>query len=153
VKLLSSIIPHLVFIVIAILVVMINGKSIDFYFLQVLYYTFAVVSLLFGISLITSSLNLFLPDIAKLISVFTQFGFWLTPILWDIHKIPKEYHWLIELNPMVYIVNGYRDSLLYGVVFTEHIWQSIYFWTVTIVIILIGSFVFRKLRPHFAEVV
>jgi ABC-type polysaccharide/polyol phosphate export permease len=153
VKLLSSILPHLVFIMIAVAVVLINGKNIDLYFIQVFYYTFAMVSLLFGISLITSSLNLFLPDVAKLISVFTQFGFWLTPILWDIHKIPKEYHWLIELNPMVYIVNGYRDSLLYGVVFTEHIWQSIYFWTVTIVIILIGSFVFRKLRPHFAEVV
>lgn len=153
VKLLSSILPHLVFIVIAMGVVLINGKSIDLYFLQVFYYTFAMVSLLFGISLITSSLNIFLPDVAKLISIFTQFGFWLTPILWDINKIPEKYHWMIELNPMVYIVNGYRDSLLYGRLFTENIGQTIYFWIFTISMILIGSFVFRKLRPHFAEVV
>lgn len=153
VRLFSSLIVHIVFIIIAMIIVFLNGKSIDIYFLQVFYYTFAMVSLLFGISLITSSLNLFLPDTAKLVSVLTQFGFWLTPILWDIHKIPAEYRWLINLNPVAYIVEGYRDSLLYSRFFTEHLWQGIYFWVVTIATILIGSIVFRKLRPHFAEVV
>lgn len=153
VKLLSSILPHFVFILIAIAVVIFNGKSFDFYFLQLAYYSFAMMSLLFGISLITSSLNVFLPDIAKLINVTTQFGFWLTPVLWDINKIPQEYHWLIQLNPMEYIVTGYRNSLLYSTLFTENIRQTLYFWIFTITITLIGAFIFRKLRPHFAEVV
>ncbi len=153
VKLLSSIFPHIVFILIAIAVVIFNGKSVDIYFLQLIYYSFAMMSLLFGVTLITSSLNVFLPDVAKFISVTTQFGFWLTPILWDVDKIPPKYHWLIQLNPMEYIVTGYRNSLLYSISFTENIKQTAYFWIFTITVILIGAFVFRKLRPHFAEVV
>lgn len=153
VKLLSSIVPHFVFIIIAIIVVVINGKVINLYFLQIFYYAFAMFFLLFGISLLTSSLNLFLPDIAKFISVITQFGFWLTPILWDINKIPEKYHWLIKLNPMEYIVSGYRNSLLYDRLFVYNFGQMLYFWIFTFSVIILGAYVFRKLRPHFAEVV
>lgn len=153
VKILSSIVPHLVLMTIAIVVTIVNGKSLSLYSLQLIYFFFAMASLLFGISLLTSSLNIFLPDTAKFINVVTQFGFWLTPILWDIHKVPLEYHWILQLNPMEYIVTGYRNSLLYDKFIIQDIWQTFYFWSITFVFITIGSLVFRKLRPHFAEVV
>ncbi|MEA2018540.1 MAG: ABC transporter permease [Campylobacterota bacterium] len=153
VKILSSIIPHLVLMGIAILVTIINGKDLSLYSFQLIYFFIAMTSLLFGISLLTSSLNLFLPDTAKFISVVTQLGFWFTPILWDINKIPEQYHWLIQLNPMEYIVTGYRNSLLYDKFIIQDLWQTFYFWGLTLFFIIIGSIVFRKLRPHFAEVV
>lgn len=144
VKIISSVVPHVILMLIAIIVTVINGKVLSFYSLQLIYFFICMVSLLFGISLITSSLNLFLPDTAKFISVVTQFGFWLTPILWDINKIPERFHWLLQLNPMEYIVTGYRNSLLYDKFIIQDLWQTIYFWGLTFSFIVIGSLVFRK---------
>mgnify|MGYP000647424310 FL=1 len=66
--------------------------------------------------------------------------------------VPEKYIWIIELNPLVYIINGYRDSLIYHKWFWENINMTIYFWIITAVIFILSSLVFRKLRPHFADV-
>ena len=80
------------------------------------------------------------------------FGMWLTPIMWEPQMIPARFQWLIKLNPMYYIVEGYRDCLL------EHQWfwqfpkQTAYFWLLTLGFFFLGITVFRRLRPHFADV-
>jgi lipopolysaccharide transport system permease protein/teichoic acid transport system permease protein len=81
-----------------------------------------------------------------------QFAFWLTPIFWSIKKVPEQYQWLIKLNPFFYIVNGYRDSLIYHKWFWEDMTLTIYFWTVTLVFLVTGTLTFKKLRPYFADV-
>lgn len=153
VKILSSLMSHLVLIVILFFIILTNGGHLSFYNLQLPYYIFSMAMLLFGIGLITSSVNLFLPDTAKFVNVITQFGFWLTPILWEISKIPEKYRWIIKINPMEYIISGYRNSLIYEKSVFLYPFQAMYFWILTLSFILIGVVVFRKLRPHFAEVV
>lgn len=153
VKIFSSLIPHLFFLVIAVIVSWLNGFAPSFYIFQAFYYLGAMILLLLGLGWITSSTSLFVSDVIKLVSIATQFGFWLTPIFWSINALPPQYRWLIQLNPMCYIVNGYRDSLVYKVPFWEHPGATLYFWAVTLCILYIGISVFGKLRPHFAEVV
>ena len=109
--------------------------------------------LLLGIGWITSSTQLFIPDVSKLISLLITFGFWLTPIFWDLNKIPAKYQWLVSLNPFAYIVQGYRDSIYLNIWFWEKPYETLYFWIITIVSLLIGITIFKKLKPHFAEVV
>lgn len=58
----------------------------------------------------------------------------------------------LKINPLYYIVQGYRESYLGGAWFWEHWQYSLYFWGVTIVLLLIGSTVFRRLKPHFSDV-
>lgn len=153
VKLFSNIIIHLFFIFITILVVIYGGKEINLYFIQVLYYFFALTCFLFGLIFFVSALNLFLPDLGKFVSMLLQMGFWLTPIIWMIDIVPIEYRWIIKLNPLEYIVTGYRNSLLYDIPFYVNINQGIYFWLLSIFFLILGLLIFRKLRPHFAEVV
>ncbi len=153
VKLLSSSIPHIFFIMIAILVAGLNGIYPTFYTFQVLYYFGAMVALLLGLSWLTSSTNIFVPDVSKIVSVIVTFGFWLTPIFWNISKIPEQYQWVIKLNPANYIVQGYRDSIIAHIGFWEKPYEALYFWTVTGITLWLGITVFKKLRPHFAEVV
>jgi len=153
VKLLSSSIPHIFFIMIAILVAGLNGIYPTFYTFQVLYYFGAMVALLLGLSWLSSSTNIFVPDVSKIVSVIVTFGFWLTPIFWNISKIPEQYQWIIKLNPANYIVQGYRDSIIAHIGFWEKPYEALYFWTVTGITLWLGITVFKKLRPHFAEVV
>ncbi len=152
VKLMSSFIPHLFFIVIAVLAAILNGIYPSFYLFQLAYYFAAMVALLLGMGWLTSSTNLFVPDVSNIVGVLVTFGFWLTPIFWSLSFIPEKYQWIILLNPATYIVEGYRDSIINHIPFWEKPYQTLYFWILTAIIMKLGISVFKKLRPHFAEV-
>ncbi len=152
VKLMSSAIPHLFFIFIAIFIAALNSIYPTFYTLQIIYYFIAMTALLLGMNWLTSATNLFVSDVSKLIGVIVTFGFWLTPIFWDLAKVPEQYQWVVKLNPAVYIVEGYRDSIINHIGFWEKPYDTLYFWTFTGIILWLGITVFKKLRPHFAEV-
>ena len=82
---------------------------------------------------------------AQIVSICLQFGMWLTPIMYDESMFATDYPWIVsvlKVNPFYYIVAGYRDSMLTGS----------FFWEFTIVIGLIGLKVFKRLRPHFSDV-
>ena len=153
IKLLSSAVTHIVMLFCAILVAAINGYMPSIYLLQLTYYMVAMMLLLLGISWLTSSTSIFVKDIANVVSIFVKFGFWLTPIFWNINRVPVEYQWIIKLNPVCYVITGYRDSIVSHIPFWEHQFETLYFWFVTLTFIISGVFVFRKLRPHFAEVI
>ena len=128
------------------------GYMPNIYWLQIVYYLLATFILLLGLSWITSSVIVFFKDIGQLVAMVLQFGFWLTPIFWNITNIPEKYHWIIKLNPLVYIIEGYRNSMIYHKWFWEDMHMTVYFWIVTIIIFVIGGLTFKKLRPHFADV-
>ena len=59
---------------------------------------------------------------------------------------------ILKLNPFYYIAAGYRDSMLTGDGFWMRPTLGLYFWGVTIVMMLVGLKVFKRLRPHFSDV-
>lgn len=131
---------------------LVYGYPLHGHLIQVIYYLFSGIVLVIGLSWITSSLVIFLKDIGQIVSMLLQFGFWLTPVFWSTKILPLKYHFFIKLNPMYYVVEGYRGSFIYNEWFWEHGKLTIYFWVVTIGIFVIGATVFRRLRPHFADV-
>jgi lipopolysaccharide transport system permease protein/teichoic acid transport system permease protein len=152
VQMLSSLVVHAFLVLFAIMLAWYEGISPSLYTLQIIYYLFALSALLLGLGWLTSSLSVFIKDIVKLVAVLVQFGFWLTPIFWNIEMLPEEYRWIIKFNPVYYIVSGYRESIVGQVPF----WQkegTVLYWVITIFIMYIGITVYRKLRPHFAEVI
>jgi len=153
VKLFSAGIISTIFLFIVIIILVINGIYPSIWWLQFFYYLFAMMMLALGLSWLTSAMNVFAKDIAYLVSILLQFGFWLTPIFWDVAVLPDKWKIFIKINPMAYIVNGYRDSFLLHKPFWEGDHFSIcWFWGVTLASLLIGIFVFKRLRPHFADV-
>ena len=124
--------------------------------LQILYYTVCLCALLVALSFITSSVIVFFKDLGQIIAIFLQFGMWLTPIMWIVEASPLMGHPVImkilKLNPMYYIVSGYRDTFLMKTWFWEHAGWTVYFWIFTILCFLFGSWVFKRLRIHFADV-
>ncbi len=152
VKLLSALVIHLFFLGITFVLFFAYGYPPTIHAIQLIYYVFLLTLFLLGVIWITASLMVFLKDIGQLIALFLQFGFWMTPIFWSIQQIPPRYQLMLKLNPFYYIVQGFRDSLIYHVWFWEHPKGTLYFWTITIVAFLGGALVFTRLRPHFADV-
>ena len=152
IPLLAALLVHGFFILFMFGMFIYYGYMPNLYCIQVFYYLFAMSVLLLGLSWVTSSIVVFFKDIGQIVAMILQFGFWLTPIFWSMKTIPEKYHWIIKLNPLVYIIEGYRNSMIYHKWFWEDMSMTIYFWTVTTVIFIVGGLTFKKLRPHFADV-
>jgi len=155
-KLLAALTVHAVFLLIVAVVLIFSRIPVSWSWLAVFYYLAAAAVLLAGLGYISAALNVFLRDVGHIISVGLQFGFWLTPVFWDFSMFPLQGHSLLvkilRLNPVVYIVEGYRNSLLFNAPFAAGWGETVYFWLVAVALLVLGRHIFRKLRPHFADV-
>lgn len=152
VKIVSLLFVHLFFVALLVLMFGIYGYYPNMMYLQLIYYVFAAACLILALSYITSSIVVFSKDFGQLIGIVVQFLFWATPIFWNLTLIPTGYRWIFKLNPCWYIVNGYRDTLIYQKWFWQMPVETITFWSITCAVGLIGIMLFKKLRPHFADV-
>ncbi|MCR4942905.1 MAG: ABC transporter permease [Clostridium sp.] len=153
VKIISSLFVHLFFIVFVAVIASIYGYYPDAYSLQFIYYSFAMVVLVYGLSLFTSSILLFFRDLNQIIGIVLNIGFWATPIGWQLTMIPEKYRVIFKLNPMYYIVTGYRDSFIDKIGIWQRPYEAIYFWVFCLLLILIGTKIFNRLKPHFSDVI
>lgn len=152
VRILSALIIHLFFIGFIFLMFAIYGYKPNLYNLQVLYYLFAEICLVLGLGWITSSLNIFFRDLGQIVGILLQFGFWLTPIFWSFKTLPAKYLFFFKLNPVYYIVEGYRESFIYHEWFWQHYNLTANFWITTLVVQVVGIMLFKRLKDHFADV-
>ncbi|WP_050805064.1 ABC transporter permease [Solidesulfovibrio carbinoliphilus] len=153
VKIGSSLIVHMFFLVVVVGILVAYRQHPGWALLQIPYYLAGSLVLLVGLSWLTSSLIVFIPDVGYMVATCIQFGFWFTPIMWNIGMVPARYVPWIALNPAYYLIDGYRRAFLYGGWFWERPMLTGYFWLVTLAIFFTGRIVFQKLRPHFADVI
>jgi lipopolysaccharide transport system permease protein/teichoic acid transport system permease protein len=152
VKILSHFLVHLIFFGLLAIVSLGHGLYPGIHAIQVIYYMFATIVLLMGLSWISSALHIFVRDVGQIIRVIARLGFWFTPVFWSLDILPAKYHFYLKLNPAYYLVNGYREALYYKVWFWEDYRLTLYFWAFTLFFFAVGAIAFRRLRPHFADV-
>lgn len=153
VKIFSSLFVHAVFVGFVTLLCIIYGTIDGLEVLQLIYYMICVVTLVVGLSFITSALNVFLKDFAQIISIILQVGMWATPILWPSTIVPQHLKFILTVNPMYYVVDGYRDAFTCnGIWFWDKGFQTIFFWGLTIAFFVVGANIFKRMKPHFADV-
>lgn len=153
VKISSEVLIHLIILAIVMVILLFSKIPISWSWFQVLYYLVAAIVMLIGISWFTASLSLFMPDIRYIITIVMRVLFFFTPIFWSADKVTGMFKIVLELNPLYYLVTGYRDSLLFHIPFWEKPEQTLIYWGVTFLFMVIGVFTFKRLRPHFADVV
>jgi teichoic acid transport system permease protein len=105
-----------------------------------------------ALSWITASVAPFFPDMSQLINVIMQVLMWMLPILWSQNQFPPIVISILKINPLYYIVQGYRESFLSQAWFWNHPAMTLYFWGAMIILLFVGSKVFNNLRPHFSVV-
>ena len=149
---------HSILVAVATVIFAVSGY-ITVNFVQIIYGMICLFVLIWAISLICSALVVISRDFEHLIKSLTQVLFWLSPILWDIEKV-KNYtiiYYIVRLNPVAYIVEVYNAAFLgnlsggYAWFFSD-ISGTICFWAEIIVIALIGSYLFKRIEPDFADI-
>lgn len=155
VKIISAMFVHTFFVLFTILLYMAYGRFPDLYYLQLFYYSACVFMLVLGLCYATSAVVIFFRDLSQIINIALQVGIWLTPIMWIAENSLQGHETLqkiLKLNPLYYVVSGYRDTFIMKSWFFEHAGWTVYFWVFTILCFLFGSWVFKRLRIHFADV-
>jgi ABC-type polysaccharide/polyol phosphate export permease len=101
-----------------------------------------------GFLLLTSSIDVYVRDLEYILNFFVQMLFYATPILWSTDMFGK-YQWVLQLNPLTTIVNSYRDIFYYQQM-PNFISLGLVF-AFSLLLLLIGMLVFKKLEKGFAE--
>lgn len=105
--------------------------------------------MLAGISLVVSSVTVYFRDLQHFLGVLLQLFFYATPIVYEVKQIPEAYRWILKINPMTYIIEGYRD-IFYNKTMPDMKMLMIIL-AIGIVNCVIGYLIFNKLQKRFAE--
>lgn len=152
IKVIGATFIHVFFAGILIIISMLYGYMPTPYLIQIVYYSFCTFVLVLALSYTTCALQVFMKDIAQIINIVLQVGMWATPIMWDFGALNPTWAKIMKLNPLVYIVNGYRSAIYKHTWFFEDFYSTMYFWIFTVVLFGIGALVFKRLKVHFADV-
>jgi len=109
----------------------------------------AQLILVYGLSLLIASINLFFRDLQKLVAILVTLTFYCTPIIYPETMIPGQYQYLIHLNPVAPLLIGWRDLFLHGKIEGSRLLVSFFFAFFSLAA---GYAVYRKLSWKFAEV-
>ncbi len=152
VKVISSSYVHIGFIGFIFFLLSIYDIGFSIYNIQVIYYFLCTVILLVGLGWLLSAISVFVSDTINVVTVFIQIGFWMTPIFWSPDTMSPLVQSVLKLNPMFYICRGYRDSFIDYVWFWNRGYTNLYFFVTTSILFVLGALIFKRLRPHFADV-
>jgi teichoic acid transport system permease protein len=153
IKIIAASFIHIFFTLIVVLVAWVAGFPPTLYTLQIFYYMICLFILILALSYATSAIQVFFRDMIQIISIILQVGQWATPILWNIDNVMNwQVQWIVKLNPVTYIVMGYRQAIYGDTFFWEHFYSTTYFWIVVVALFGIGSLIFKRSKIHFADV-
>lgn len=154
VKIISALFVHCFFISFTLVLYCCYGYYPDLYTLQILYYSFCMFIMVLGLVYATCSVVIFFRDLSQIVNIVLQVGVWMTPIMWNIDtmELSPVLIGIFKLNPMYYIVAGYRDALIHKVWFWENPGMTVGFWLFTLAVFALGTRIFKKLKIHFADV-
>lgn len=152
IKVIAATFIHVFFVAVLLIVAALYGYYPTVYTTQILYYSACLFVFVLALCYATCAVVVFFKDLTQIIGIALQIGIWATPILWNIDSAPEEWVVVLKLNPLVYIVNGYRSAIYERSWFFEDFFSTMYFWIVTVVLFGIGVAVFKRLKPHFADV-
>lgn len=152
IKIIAATFIHVFFACIMLVVYFCYGYQPSLYLLQLLYFSLCMFLFVLALSYATCAIVVFFRDLNQIISIFLQIGMWATPILWNINQLSPKMQIVFKLNPIFYIVNGYRSAMFEKTWFWQDFYSTMYFWIVLILLFGFGALIFKRLKVHFADV-
>jgi teichoic acid transport system permease protein len=142
---------HVIMLGIATIVFAIYGIFPNLYWLNILYYIVFAGVFFASLAMILSVIVMLAQDFQNLINSMLLALFFLTPIVWQDNNLPAWVRFILSLNPILYVVNGFRDSIIYQVNFYEHPKRILFFWCVALILFSLGCTMQKKFSNRFID--
>lgn len=137
------------FVVFAVLIV--SGKGLNFVALLYLPFIMLIEYILsLSMAMVVSGITVYLRDIQYILNIVTMAWQFLTPVLYSVDKVPDNLLPIFLLNPMTPVIVAYRDILYYKEV--PHMSTLIHAGIMGLAILVLGVYIFSRLKRRFAEV-
>lgn len=104
-----------------------------------------------GFAWLLASLGVFVRDIGQIAGMFTLILMFVSPIFYPLTSIPQQFRPWILLNPLTFIIEAGRDTLVYGLVPDFSAWAIAL--AASLAIAWAGFAWFQKTRRGFADVI
>lgn len=129
--------------------VIFSGMGLSWYILLYPFVLLVQYILLLGIAFIVSSITVYFRDLEHIIGIILLAAFYGTPIIYKLEQLPANLQIIMKLNPMTHIINGYRDIFYYHQMPNIKVLGILL--AISVLITVIGYFIFKKLQKGFAE--
>ena len=107
----------------------------------------ALVIFTLGMTFFFAVANVYYRDVAHILQVVLSAWFYFTPIIYSLDFIPQKYQWLFKLNPLIYVINGFRLAVYYGML--PKLQSIAASFVCAFIALFIGFAVFRKYQDDF----
>jgi len=151
-KIIGCMFVHTVFLFIVLGVAFAYGIFTGMYLFQILYYLAALLLFAVPLAFWCCTVSVFFKDFAQGVGILLNILMWITPILWDFSIVSGIPAILFKLNPMFYIINGFRESILFGTGIMQHWLNGLYFWGIVVFLWIKCIRTYKALLPHMADV-
>lgn len=149
----SKLIIHIILMLIVIVIFALFGYFPDIYMLQVVFYIILMFAFFTVWGLFSSLIAAMSKDFLNLVKSFVTAIFWLSGILWDANSITIP--WLkkfLMLNPVTFLVNGFRNCFIDKIWFWEQPKRLIYFVISFSIMLILALWAYKKIRKEVADV-
>ncbi len=75
-----------------------------------------------GAGFFFAAVNVYFRDVSHIVQILLSAWFYVSPIIYSLDFISPKHRWLFRLNPLLYVLNGFRLSIYYGML--PH-WSSV----------------------------
>ena len=110
----------------------------------------AVVFAALGVGTLLSALTVSYRDFTHLTPFLVQIWMYVTPVIFPVTLVPERWQWLLYLNPMTGLVEGFRSAFLGKPFDPAGLGISC---AITIALLIIGVLYFEKVERRFADVI
>lgn len=124
---------------------------LTFRFLTLPMFVLMAIASSLAVGLWLAALNVKYRDVRYMVPFITQFWMYATPVAFSLELIPQKWQYLVSLNPMTGVVEGFRWAILGK---TSNILSLLLISGGVVVALLIGGLVyFRRMEDEFADVI
>jgi ABC-type polysaccharide/polyol phosphate export permease len=103
-----------------------------------------------GLSYLFSVLGTYLPDVRETLRAIVRASFFVTPIIWPVERVEgKPIEWVVDLNPLAFLVQSYRDLVINGD--PPDVTATLYFALFAGALFIFGFTLFVRTKKRFAD--
>lgn len=111
---------------------------------------FSVICMIIGIGLILSIFSVYYTDIQHLWSIITLIIMYTSAIFYPMDIIPEPYHHILILNPLFWVIDQFRDLMMYGIFPNGlYLFNSV---VLSVIILVVGIIIFKKFENNVTKI-
>lgn len=138
---------------VTIVVALSQNVMITIKWIQFIYFFICMIAFLFSLGIFSATMTVLIRDYHMVLQSIVRVLLYLSGVIWNIKdaNFPSTFKAILELNPIFYIIDGFRNSLLNGDWFWFDYQHMVFFWAITLLTFFVGAHLHVKFRARFVD--